>query len=109
MGNGDRTRLSATAGGRARGWFSKNNRMKNIITSFHRPHFPRTIQDAIKVARGLGLQYLSVDALCIIQDSDSDKAKELAVIGDIYRHTPITLAAANGGHTDDRLFAQRDA
>jgi hypothetical protein len=31
-----------------------------------------TIRDAIKISRGLEIQYLWVDALCIFQDEESD-------------------------------------
>ena len=33
---------------------------------------PQTIQDAIVVTRGIGLRYLWVDAMCIIQDDGDD-------------------------------------
>lgn len=33
---------------------------------------PRTFQDAVRVAYGLGLQYLWIDSLCIIQDDPLD-------------------------------------
>ncbi|KAH8650268.1 hypothetical protein BGZ60DRAFT_389370, partial [Tricladium varicosporioides] len=32
----------------------------------------RTFQDAIKVTRWLGFQYLWIDALCIVQDDKED-------------------------------------
>lgn len=37
----------------------------------------RTFHDAVAVSRRLGEQYLWIDSLCIIQDDDEDKAKEI--------------------------------
>lgn len=39
---------------------------------------PPTIRDAIQLTRQLGIPYLWVDSLCIIQDRPEDKLKELA-------------------------------
>lgn len=56
---------------------------------------PKTIQDAIKITRLLGFEYLWVDALCIIQDSETDKVAEINAMGSIYKNAAITIAAAN--------------
>jgi hypothetical protein len=69
---------------------------------------PRTFQDAIKVTRGLGVRYLWIDALCIIQDSKDDMAKEISTMGSIYRNATMTIAAANGNNADSGLFSIRD-
>jgi hypothetical protein len=53
----------------------------------------RSLQDAISVTRKLGIKYLWVDALCILQDSDSDKALYLDSMGSIYKHAAITITA----------------
>ena len=60
------------------------------------PHtrLPQTIKDAVQVTMGLGLDYLWVDALCIIQDSDSDKAEEISRMGDIYEQAHVSISAA---------------
>ncbi len=55
---------------------------------------PATIQDAISVARGLQLQYLWIDALCIIQDDDADKEREVGSMGKVYRTATITICAS---------------
>ncbi|KAK0119420.1 hypothetical protein ONS95_010872 [Cadophora gregata] len=57
-------------------------------------NLPRTLQDAIIVTRKLGIRYLWIDALCIIQDSDSDKAHELTQMPFIYKNAMLTISAA---------------
>jgi hypothetical protein len=55
---------------------------------------PQTIQDAIACTRKLGLRYLWIDSLCIIQDSEFDKAKEISRMAEIYTNAEITISAA---------------
>ncbi|KAF8854001.1 hypothetical protein BDZ45DRAFT_551941, partial [Acephala macrosclerotiorum] len=55
----------------------------------------QSIKDAVAVARGLHIQYLWVDALCIIQDATSDKLYEIERMGRIYKNAPVTISAAN--------------
>lgn len=69
---------------------------------------PATLKDAIQATRELGFSYLWIDALCIIQDSDEDKSKELALMADIYKNAIITIGAAKGDHSDAGLFAPRE-
>lgn len=54
----------------------------------------KCLQDAIWVTRKLGLQYLWIDALCIIQDSTSDKMQEIARMDSIYTFAYITISAS---------------
>src|ERR1700733_14299861 len=56
---------------------------------------PRTIVDAIYVTRELGLRYFWVDVLCIIQDSNEDRAKEINQTAHIYQQAYVTIAAAS--------------
>lgn len=62
---------------------------------------PRTISDAIEVARRLGFDYIWVDALCIIQDSPEDKAKELPLMADVYRESSISIVAASAASANE--------
>ncbi|KAJ8463328.1 hypothetical protein ONZ51_g10329 [Trametes cubensis] len=57
-------------------------------------NLPQTIQDAIRVARALGIRFLWIDSLCIIQDSAEDKHRELASMCDVYRHAYLTIDVA---------------
>ena len=54
----------------------------------------RTILDAIYVCRKIGIRFLWVDALCIIQDDDDDKLDQIARMGSIYKCSTLTIVAA---------------
>lgn len=45
---------------------------------------PLRIRDTVKVTTELGLLYLWVDCLCIVQDDPQDVAKQIAQMPDIY-------------------------
>lgn len=56
---------------------------------------PKTILDAIRCTHELGLRYLWVDTLCIIQDSQEGKAKEIGRMSGIYKNTHVAISAAS--------------
>lgn len=62
---------------------------------------PATIRDAITVTRRLGLEYLWVDALCIIQDDEDDKARDIDSMADIYAGTVVVIAASRAQTVHD--------
>ncbi|GAW25266.1 putative heterokaryon incompatibility protein [Rosellinia necatrix] len=53
---------------------------------------PRIFQDAIKVIRALGIRYMWVDCLCIIQDSVADWETESLEMGKIYTNSVCNLS-----------------
>ncbi|KAI3321053.1 HET-domain-containing protein [Xylariaceae sp. AK1471] len=55
---------------------------------------PRTIQDAVIVTENLGIQYLWIDALCIIQDDEEDRAREIDLMGHVYENAEVTIVAS---------------
>jgi hypothetical protein len=69
---------------------------------------PQTITDAIKLTRSLGLAYIWIDALCIIQDDPQDCAAELAKMASIYREAIITIAAASAKSSVEGFLEDRD-
>ncbi|GIJ90105.1 hypothetical protein Asppvi_009055 [Aspergillus pseudoviridinutans] len=56
---------------------------------------PQTIQDALHVTRSMGLQYIWIDSMCIIQDDEEDKQREMGKMMDIYQNTLFTISAAS--------------
>lgn len=67
---------------------------------------PQTFQDAIRVTRELGLRYLWIDSLCIIQDDAKDWNQEAALMGSIYENAYCTIAAAEAYSDDEGCFYQ---
>lgn len=55
---------------------------------------PKTLQDAVKLTKSLGLEYLWIDALCILQDSPDDKEIELPKMPSYYRNSYLTICAS---------------
>lgn len=54
---------------------------------------PASVRDAVLVCRGLGIRYLWVDSLCIVQDDKHDWLRESAQMRDIYLNSLVTIAA----------------
>lgn len=73
---------------------AKEDNIERLIKGIDNSRLPRTIQDAIEATRRLGIRFLWVDALCIIQDRPADKEREIQNMGHIYKHATVTIAAA---------------
>ena len=69
--------------------------------------FPKTLRDAITITRTLGVQFLWIDALCIMQDSAEDWAAEAALMRNVYGGATITIAATSSSSTDCGIFKNR--
>ncbi|KAK0725944.1 heterokaryon incompatibility protein-domain-containing protein, partial [Lasiosphaeris hirsuta] len=54
---------------------------------------PKTIQDAVLVCARLGLAYVWIDALCIVQDDAADWDREARLMKTVYRGSRLTVAA----------------
>ena len=56
---------------------------------------PLTIRDAIRVMREIGMRYLWVDSLCIVQDDDPDeKIKHIKLMDVVYSAADLVIVAA---------------
>jgi Heterokaryon incompatibility protein (HET) len=64
-------------------------RMEGIPVS----DLPQTFRDAIYITRGLGLQYIWIDSLCILQDSKEYWEAESAKMGAYYTSSWLTIGA----------------
>jgi hypothetical protein len=55
---------------------------------------PRTLQDAILSTWSLGLKFIWIDCLCILQDDEKDLAREIADLPAIFGNAYVTISAS---------------
>ncbi|CAJ0554748.1 Ff.00g132610.m01.CDS01 [Fusarium sp. VM40] len=65
--------------------------------------FPRTIEDSIAVALGLGLAYIWIDRYCVPQQDCPEKLEQIQKMHEIYREADLTIVAAAGEGPDHGL------
>ncbi|KAL7784570.1 heterokaryon incompatibility domain-containing protein [Trichoderma ceciliae] len=69
----------------------------------------KLFRHAIYVTRCLGIRYLWIDSMCIMQDDDSEKGKEIALMCEIYFNSSLNISATDSTSGADGLIFQRDA
>lgn len=84
----------------------RSDTIDKLTRGFDRGILPQLWRDCVDVTRFLGYTYVWIDSLCIQQDSDRDKAEEIAKMGDIYSGSACNIAAASSRCSDDSLFTR---
>ncbi|KAE8364764.1 heterokaryon incompatibility protein-domain-containing protein [Aspergillus caelatus] len=69
---------------------------------------PLTFQHAIHVTRKLGVKYLWIDSLCIVQDDSNDWSEQCPLMAEIYHNAYITLAASGASNPRAGLYFTSD-
>jgi len=65
---------------------------------------PEVYAHAVKIARGLGIRYLWIDALCIIQDDTDDWIREAATMCDVCWNTVCRIAVTDSKRPTKGFF-----
>ncbi|KAH0422188.1 heterokaryon incompatibility protein [Colletotrichum camelliae] len=68
---------------------------------------PKTFQDAITVCQRLGVYYLWIDSLCIVQDDEQDWRVESAAMASIYENSYFTITAATAWTDEEGFLKER--
>ncbi|KAI1764587.1 HET-domain-containing protein [Hypoxylon sp. FL1150] len=69
---------------------------------------PKTLRDAAWLTNEMGLEYLWIDALCILQDDPDDKIRELSRMELYYSHNTVTICAASAARCSDGFLSSRE-
>ncbi|KAK3903569.1 heterokaryon incompatibility protein-domain-containing protein [Staphylotrichum tortipilum] len=72
-------------------------------------NLPTTFRDACQIAWRLGIRYLWIDSLCIIQDSPSDWELEASRMSSVYRNSWLTVCATASSSPSSGIFRTRQA
>lgn len=69
---------------------------------------PKTFQDAFNIASWLGLDWLWIDSLCIVQDSKADWQTEASFMDRVYMNAEVNISADSGEDSRAGCFAKRE-
>ncbi|KAL2060837.1 hypothetical protein VTL71DRAFT_8889 [Oculimacula yallundae] len=71
--------------------------LKSNVSQLHetisKDELTKTFLDAIEIAKSLGLSWMWIDSLCIIQDDAEDWRKEAALMSTVYGHSSLNICA----------------
>ena len=76
-----------------RGFLTEHKSYQDRCNGIDITALPTLFRDAGFITACLGLKYLWIDALCIIQDSEEDWEKQASQMADIYRNCAVRIAA----------------
>ncbi|KAF5025124.1 hypothetical protein F66182_2825 [Fusarium sp. NRRL 66182] len=68
----------------------------------------KTFQDAVVISRELGIRYVWIDSLCIVQDDAKDWETEAAKMASIYNGAELVLAATGSSDGAGGCLFQRE-
>lgn len=71
---------------------------------------PQLYQDSLYVAQEMGVRYIWIDSLCIIQSGDSlaDWKREAPLMSEVYSNALCTISAADAPDSYHSLFSDRN-
>lgn len=93
-------------------WGSAENMPLRSTTSNIHEHFemfewnklPKTFQDSVILCSKLGMEYLWIDSLCIIQDDTADWGREASRMGSLYKNAFLVIVASGASDSTEGLF-----
>lgn len=69
---------------------------------------PEGYRDAIKLTRKLGIRYIWIDSLCIIQDDKDDWRAEAAHMASVFQGAHVTISGTRSANPHQSYFTQSE-
>ncbi|KAG4441659.1 hypothetical protein IFR05_002866 [Cadophora sp. M221] len=83
------------------------NKLAERLAGIPLSSMPKSFIDAIAVTKALGLRYIWIDSLCIIQEDEDDWLAESKTMGSVYERAVLTIAASSAEDSTKGLFIRR--
>ena len=81
---------------------------KHLLEGIKWSDLTKNFQEAIQIVRLLGIRYIWIDSLCIVQKDFSDFNAEGALMHKVYRNSYCTIAAVDSKESAGGLFRPRE-
>ncbi|VTT72165.1 unnamed protein product [Fusarium fujikuroi] len=86
--------------------FTLNHKtMEGMLKSIDESRLVAAHGDTIALARQLGIRYIWIDALCIIQGDKDDWERESKLMAKVYGHATLTITAGRSGDARNSFIA----
>ncbi|KAI9741632.1 MAG: hypothetical protein M1834_000016 [Cirrosporium novae-zelandiae] len=85
----------------------KKECLKNLQNAIPSSELPKTFLDAMAVSRRLGVRYIWIDSLCIIQNNRDDWLREASLMHQVYSNSFCNISATGATDSSTGLFKER--
>ena len=80
-------------------FMTTNGNIQSRQSSIELKSFPLCLRDGILLTKMLGIKYLWIDALCIIQDSLQDWQRQVGLMSYVYQNAYLVIAAGSSSES----------
>ncbi|KAI1176227.1 hypothetical protein F4777DRAFT_588102 [Nemania sp. FL0916] len=84
-----------------------NGNIAQLRKSIEFSDLPKNFRDAVQVTRGIGIEYLWIDSLCIIQDDKDDWEHESTQMEQVFSFAYCTIGASSSKSSAEGFFYDR--
>jgi hypothetical protein len=86
-----------------------NESLAGAMNFLHFEDLPKNFQDAITLTRKLGVRYIWIDSICIVQNNTKDWETESAEMATVYRNAYLTIASSKSPDSTGGCFSASKA
>ena len=83
------------------------NKLQAMQRNIAAADLPKTFSEAVSVIQRLGIEYIWIDSLCIMQDSKNDWERHAAIMWKVYSHSHLNISASASLDPSQGLFRPR--